>query len=419
MEANLKTRRNRVTDALGSPVLDRATAAALCLAIGLRINIAGPFSTALVIPVLLIPVWLSTVAPLGAKRIPILGCLAIITGLMLNDAMAVTHEISTPVTLQQITIILEVIIGGGSLVWSRETIGSAPTAFWFGLGMMGHELVTGLSSDHAWKLDLSVPVTICLLAASWWRGSFSTEIASVITLALISAANDSRSAASILGMTMLVLLWQRWRSRAMGHSTPVRVLVQLAIIGTFSYFVMQAFILEGFLGAASEARSEAQLQSSGSLLLGGRPEIGATVALLSVFPLGLGMGVVPSVGDVNVAKSGMMALNYDPNNGYVERYMFGGGIEVHSGIGDLWLRCGLVGLAFALVMLSTVIVGAAGKIAIGRCPALIAMLAIQVAWDAMFSPFYYPATQVLMVAIALTVKVSRMKVKIRGMDSFH
>lgn len=112
MEANLKTRRNRVTDALGSPVLDRATAAALCLAIGLRINIAGPFSTALVIPVLLIPVWLSTVAPLGAKRIPILGCLAIITGLMLNDAMAVTHEISTPVTLQQITIILEVIIGG-------------------------------------------------------------------------------------------------------------------------------------------------------------------------------------------------------------------------------------------------------------------------------------------------------------------
>lgn len=107
------------------------------------------------------------------------------------------------------------------------------------------------------------------------------------------------------------------------------------------------------------------------------------------------MGVVPNVADVNIAKSGMMAINYDPNNGYVERYMFGG-IEVHSVIGDLWLRCGLAGLVFALVMLGVIVFGAATRLANDNGRALTTFLAIQVTWDAMFSPFYYPAVQVLM-----------------------
>lgn len=396
-----------------SPSLDRVVAAALCIAIGLRMNLAGQISTALAAPVLLAPVWLHVVAPLRAKRVFIMGVAAIIYGLLLNGAMRSTHEISTFVTIQQTVLILEVVLGAGALVWCRITIGSAITAFWFGLGILAHEVVAGFSSSNVWKFDLFIPATLCLLALCWWRRNLLAEIVALAALAVVSALNDSRSASSILGMTALILVWQRWRAHIRLRSTAVRVLAGIALTGVFSYFVMQSFILDGLLGASSQARSEAQLQAAGSLLLGGRPELGATIALLKASPFGFGMGVVPNVADVNIAKSGMMAINYDPNNGYVERYMFGGGIEVHSVIGDLWLRCGLAGLVFALVMLGVIVFGAATRLANDNGRALTTFLAIQVTWDAMFSPFYYPAVQVLMLGVALLATLPQDPLKLR------
>ena len=43
----------------------------------------------------------------------------------------------------------------------------------------------------------------------------------------------------------------------------------------------------------------------------------------------------------------MIDINYDPDNGYVNNFMFGNGIELHSGIGDLWAFMGPVGLVVA------------------------------------------------------------------------
>jgi hypothetical protein len=223
---------------------------------------------------------------------------------------------------------------------------------------------------------------------------------------LVSALNDSRSAASILATTFLIVAWQRIRAALQLRSTALRVVANVVVLGLITYFMMQAFILQGFLGQAAELRSQAQIRSSGSLLLGGRPEIGATTALLKASPWGYGIGVVPNFGDVYTAKSGLERLNYDPNNGYVERYMFGGGFEVHSVLGDLWLRCGPMGLAFVLAMLWLVLGNSAARLAEGRGRALSTFLAIQVMWDALFSPFYTTAQQVLMLSVALLARGS-------------
>lgn len=152
--------------------------------------------------------------------------------------------------------------------------------------MLAHEVVAGFSSSNVWKFDLFIPATFCLLALCWWRRNLLAEIVALAALAVVSALNDSRSASSILGMTALILVWQRWRAHIRLRSTAVRVLAGIALTGVFSYFVMQSFILDGLLGASSQARSEAQLQAAGSLLLGGRPELGATIALLKASPFG-------------------------------------------------------------------------------------------------------------------------------------
>ena len=44
-----------------------------------------------------------------------------------------------------------------------------------------------------------------------------------------------------------------------------------------------------------------------------------------------------------MAKRGMAALGYDPENGYVENFMFGGRIELHSGVMDMWAAASIPG----------------------------------------------------------------------------
>lgn len=392
---------------LVAPSIDHLTAALAAVAIGTHEPLLGPVTISLLVPLALIPVWLPRLAPLKEKIIPLLAVGAIFGGFILNAWMAPTHRIANSVTIAQTALILEVALGAGTLIWCRLTMGSAPTALLFGVGLLAGRVAHGLSPENPWKLDLFLPITIIALAFCWWLRNFVGEIMVLAVLILISALNDSRSAASILATTLLILVWQRVRTALRVRSTPVRVATGLAFIGAITYFVMQAFILEGFFGENTRERSEAQIRSAGSLLLGGRPELGATVALLRANPWGYGMGTVPNASDINVAKTGMEALNYNPNNGYVERYMFGGGIEVHSVIGDLWLRCGLLGLAFALSIVIVVLQGALRRLANDRGGALTTLLAIQVLWDALFSPFYITAAQVIILALGLLAATPR------------
>lgn len=383
--------------------LDRAAAVAVSLALGLRLTVVGPVNLGLALAVALAPVWLAAVIPLRAKGIAFLGVCSILNGLALNAVMAPTHEISSSVTIAQTLLISQVVVGAGAMVWAKMVLGAPQMAVWYGLGIVCSEALKGFSPENPWKFDLVIPVSICVLGIFWWRRWLGVELAALAGLAVISALNDSRSAASILAMTFLIVLWQRIRAHLRLRSTPLRVLGTVAFVGLISYFAMQSFILEGLLGEGSKARTEAQLQAAGSVILGGRPELGGTIALLEAQPMGYGMGVVLDIRDIYIAKSGMAALNYNPNNGYVETYMFGGGIEVHSVLGDLWLRFGLAGLAFAIVMLGTIVVGVARQLASGCGQALTTFIAIQVVWDAFFSPFYTTAAQVLMLGVALMV----------------
>jgi hypothetical protein len=378
-------------------------AALTAFAVGMHFAAVGPVTISVAAAVVMLPVWLPYVFSLRGRAIGVLGIAAIVNGLILNSLMAPTHDISFRVTVAQVLLVLEVTLGAGALVWAAGIIGRAQMAAAFGAAMLMSAGLRGIDADNAWKFTFSVPVIVCVLAVCWWRRAFRVELVALLVLAGICALNDSRSAASILLTSLLILVWQKLRVHLRLRSTALRVLVAVLFVGSVSYLIMQSFILDGYLGENARSRSEAQIRAAGSLLLGGRPEVGATVALLKQSFWGYGMGTVPTFGDVYVAKSGMRAIDYSPNNGYVEQYMFGGGIEVHSVIGDLWLRCGLMGLLLAVTMIATVIWGSARRLARGTGRALTTFLAIQVAWDAGFAPFFTTAAQVLILGIALAV----------------
>lgn len=161
-------------------------------------------------------------------------------------------------------------------------------------------------------------------------------------------------------------------------------------------------MLSGFLGAELQQRSEQQVDTAGSLILGGRPELGATLALLRDHPLGFGLGVAPSIYDVMTAKAGMMGLNYDPDNGYVERYMFGGHVELHSIAGDMWALFGVGGLLMTMVIIALSVRGISHSMSRREGNGLLIFIACAALWNIPFGPLY-SAVPILALTLGLVL----------------
>lgn len=380
----------------------KALAALACVIIAARITIQQGVTAGIVLSVLLLPVWVVALWRLrGGSTILSLGVLAVFSGFVLTDFFAADHPTSDSM-MQLNTFSLVGLLGGiGVVVWARSILGPAATALWYGCGLLVSVVTHGVNTDNLWKFDLSVPATVIVLALCMLSRRLWLEVGALLLLAVVSALNDSRSAGSMLLVAAALVMWQALGSRLAKSSTTVRTLAVFGFVAVIGYAALQAFILEGWFGKAAAVRSEAQIAQSGSLLLGGRPEIGASTELLAANPFGLGSGTVANGVDLLIAKTGMARLNYDPNNGYVEKYMFGDGYEVHSMLGDLWIRFGLFGAAMLIAMLVVVAVGTAGQVAQRQASGLTIFLTIQVFWDSMFAPFFSTSISTLILGVAL------------------
>lgn len=371
--------------------------------VGVRYQIAGGVTLGLVISVALLPVWLpELVRYRGARLLFGLGLVALVAGVVLTLADG-TRETSTALLAQEgfrFAALLGII---GTLVWVRAQTSALAAAGAFGVGMLASVFLVGGNTANLWKYSLSLPVVVIGLAWAGAQGRRSVQIAVLASLSVISLAADARSLTSTLILTGALVLWQaRPAADRQGKPRPWATIATLALIAFAAFQIMQALILEGALGEAARERSRAQLDASGSILVGGRPEIGAAAALITHRPWGFGSGTLLTSTDVWIAKIGMSALNYNPNNGYVESYMFGGRIEVHSVIGDMWLRFGPVGAVFAVVAVGLCVYSLASLVSARTADALVIYVVLLAGWNLLFSPLetsYRP----LGLAIAITL----------------
>jgi hypothetical protein len=310
-----------------------------------------------------------------------------------------TRTVSTAGLLESVFVVLGLACGIGATLWARSRTSLPVVGALFGVGLLLGINPSGESfAENPWRFGFSLPVTVIVLAvAARWRKRW-VDVVAVLALAGVSAVNGGRSTSAILLMVALLVLWQSWGRPASSRLAALRTLVL--------YLSVQAAILEGALGESAQLRTELQLSTSGTLITGGRPEIGATAALMSASPGGFGGGSVPSMTDVLVAKSGMAALGYEPNNGYVENYMFGSGFELHSVIGDLWAWCGIPGLALSVVLL-IFLVARTAVLTTGRAAsALLLFLGVKSVWNLLFAPLE-SALAVLVLAVALMAPLVR------------
>ncbi|WP_104126518.1 O-antigen ligase family protein [Cryobacterium sp. Y57] len=381
------------------PLGNKFIAIVVLVVIALRIDIDRGVTVGAVVCIALFPVWFPILRQYwGARLLLIGGLVAIGSGIWLTVLSAPTHEASLGQAFGSIAGLVGLIAGVGFVLWARTVLPDSQIAIWYGAGiLLGVSPSSELYAANPWRFGYSVALTILLLGITLQLRRRWLELAVALALTVVATLTDARSAFAFMLLTVLLVAWQMRPTRPTRGKSALRALLGLGVLGLIVFNVIQSLILDGALGAATQQRTLAQLNETGSLILGGRPELAATIALMQHQPWGFGVGAVPNPEDILAAKTGMAAINYEPNNGYVDNYMFGGHIELHSVIGDFWAAFGLPGLMLTLIILVLIVRSIGVHVAANTASAVLLYLGIKAVWFMFFGPFF--SSSVLLVLV--------------------
>lgn len=366
----------------------QALAMGVTVLIAMRVDLQFALTAGGAAAAALSPLWFGSA--LRSRWIRVIGGLTIIaalSGAVLTMVSSVDHtQLSYDLASRTVAIVqLAAVVG--FLVWAHRVTSLAKTSVAFAVGLAASIPLHVSDDPNFWRFTLSIPLGVLVLTLCSLTDRLMLTLSVIGALAVVGLLNDSRSNSAFLLLTAVVLIWQRLSVVGSRRARGWGGVISLAAAGAAIAMLLQAAILEGYFGEVTQARTAEQIERGGSVVVGGRPELAASMALIARYPWGLGSGIKASYDDVQTAKSAMAGIGYDPNNGYVERFMFGTGIEVHSVIGDFWIWFGLAGTAVVVAIL--ILLGTAikrGYVAGALTPVLV-YLVLRALWDLPFSPF--------------------------------
>lgn len=409
--------RRRARGAIFNPGAERVAACIVALCAALRFRLPLDIPAGVAVSLLILPITISALLRYrGAFSIACLSVVAALTGTLLTAFSLGFASTDMRMLASNLAQVLGLAVLLVALLWARSVAGTQAVVLAYGSGTLLSLSTRGINWDNPWKFSFSVPVTLIVLSLPWVYRRRWPQVVAVGALCVISVLGDSRSLSGMLLIALLLTITQGSERQAPRGARVALVFLRIILLAIGGFLLIQAAILEGLLGDLVRQRTESQIATSGSLLAGGRPEMGAAAALLSSRPEGFGAGTLPSGSDVLTAKSGMSALGYDPNNGYVTNYMFGTGFEVHSVLGDLWILFGLGGLLLALAILIFAAWGLSRALASGFASTVMVFLVLRLLWDLPFSPLG-SALLTLPLALAVALPAVILKSESRGTGS--
>lgn len=333
---------------------ERALAVFAVFLVGLRLKVQGGITAGDLVGWAMVPLWVPALRRYrGAFALYLTALVALASCYVLTRWSAIDHHVSMKLNTQIIRIILSAMVGAGVVVWARQKLSSGWLFAAYGLGMLVAKPDNmKLFSENPWKFHYSVPLTIIVVGIIQSQRRPRSTIAALLVFAALCGMNDARSNLSVLVLVATLLVWRLFPAAQRRRVTVVRTLAALVTVGAVAYYALMALIMEGVLGQATRERSIEQIQTSGNLVVGGRPEMAASWALFKHHPFGFGGGTFLNSHEMGLARDAMTSIGYDPTNQYLEKFMFVRGIELHSMTADLWAWCGIAGLVFAVALLA-------------------------------------------------------------------
>lgn len=286
-----------------------------------------------------------------------------------------------------------------AVLWGRAILGLRVTLSIYAAGCIVQALLDhALWGDNAWKSVFAWPVAVLVLAIIQWRRPWWPLLA----LSAVSVYLDFRSMAGLCALAaVLTIVYQPRRDRGTSKARPLRS-VLLICAGFWAILsIGTSLAAGGYLGSEVQQRTEVQTASGHGLLVGARPEWGGTWQLAKIEPVGYGPGTVPAFQDTNAFRAGLASLGAATSGEYVDSYLLGGRLEVHSVAGDLWVHFGFLGAVLALVFLYRIAIGLGSELSKGLTSSALLFLGIIALWDLAFSPMTSNYARVVVAAAAL------------------
>lgn len=382
--------------------LEAWAAGAAAFLIGFRVFPVSGLTPAFAIGLFLAPVWVPVL-----RRYTYGTALFLAAAAALASGWALTwmippdfHVIGSRFRFDS-ALFIGLFVGVGALLWARTVLDVRALGLLYGLGALGAAILGGgIRSENPWKYALDVPVSIFALAIAGARRRYA--MIALAALTMFSLVFVSRSSLTVFAAAACLVAYQSLRSGWRRRFGWVQTVGLLVAAGVVAFQLFSSAMLSGLLGSGIQERTATQVGAAGTVLTGGRQEMFATLALMAYRFGGFGFGVSVNAQVVDIAKAGM-ATNVVPDANYVDRYLFGSGVELHSVAGDLWARTGALGLVLAALILLIVARGLAERLRAGTLTALTAALGIWTVWNVFFAPLYSAGSS-LSLALALLVQ---------------
>ena len=365
--------------------LTPAVALIAVVLIGLNIEIALGISTGTVAALVLLPVWLGTLSRFSwATAIVWTTILAVAFGWLLALFAAPDRGVSWSNAVSFSALVVTGVAALGVLLWSRTFLPTWVVALTFAVATLAGNLPAVPTTANPWKYLIIIPVATAVLAVLARKDAPVATTLWLLTLAGACVMVDLRSGMGVLLLATVVYLWARRPTRKERRVGILSSVAVLALLTIGLYTLGSTLLVSGFLGEELQQRSTAQIEEGGSLILGGRPEATATLALMASKPMGYGVGVQPSASDIWIAKEAMYTVGIESDNNYVDRYMFGGAFRLHSIIGEFWSNMGLAGVMAIGIVFAALVRCVVSTFASPRVPGLIPFVTLLALWYLLF-----------------------------------
>ncbi|NQU36871.1 MAG: hypothetical protein HQ526_04650, partial [Actinobacteria bacterium] len=256
--------------------------------LGLNLPLVFGMTTSTLVVIALVPVWISTLSRFRfAVPIMVLTVVAVAWGILLVNLNA-ERGFEVRMGIDAAFLMIAGIGGLGLLLWARTVLPIHQIVIVFGIAYLLSVLSDVPGSENPWKYQLSIPVSLIVLAvASQSRRAWPTLV-SLGVIGLLSIATNSRS---FFGFCLLAAVMYLWQRRSRRTDKPMNKLLVVGLIGLVlaaMYSLGTSLLAGGYLGEDAQERTVAQIQDGGTLLAGGRPEWFATTALMAEYPMGFG-----------------------------------------------------------------------------------------------------------------------------------
>jgi hypothetical protein len=386
--------------ALSAHSWSRLVAGVAVILLGADLPIAFGVSSSLVVALVLLPVWVSAVRSWKSVRVAYLAVgLCTLSALLLFVLRNNGGNFSTPGVAGFLIVFLGVSSTVGVVVWASRFNSASALMVLFAIGWLINIASRWNDADilsNPWKFGLGYPIAILVLGLTY-NSRIWFQVLSVLVLAGIGLTQESRSYSGILLVVAVLLVFSRLWQRAVSKSARTRLVFAAFAVAGAAYAVYLAvtnLLLSGVFGAVIRNRTLEQMDLSGNLIAGGRPEWSATLALMQLNPWGYGPGAVPNSLDFHTAQEGLDTVNVDANNTYFTGYTFGGQFKLHSIIADFWVNFGLVGLIAACAMLGIFVWFLLREFSTGVMSAGVTFLMLSSSWFLLFGPIFTNFPQV-------------------------